>query len=56
MDKKEIKLNLENVRAEVLYHTYQNVGVNTLLVSFNQKRRVLSTLDGYREVRHVANH
>jgi len=56
MDKKEIKLKLENVKAEILYHTYQNVDVNTLLVSFNQKRRVLSTLDGYREVRHIANH
>jgi len=56
MEKKEIDLTLENVRAEVLYHSYQNVDVNTLLVSFKQKRRVLSTLDGYREVRHVANH
>ncbi|MCW4015968.1 MAG: adenosylcobinamide amidohydrolase [Candidatus Bathyarchaeota archaeon] len=56
MKKKEIKLNLENVKAEVLYHKYQNVDVNTLLVSFNQKRRVISTLDGYREVRFVANH
>ena len=56
MNKKEIKLKLENVKAEVLYHTYQNVDVNTLLVSFNEKRRVISTLDGYRKVRFVANH
>lgn len=56
MNRKEIKLKLENVKAEVLYHSYQNVDVNTLLVSFNQKRRVLSTLEGYREVQHVANH
>ena len=56
MNRKEIKLKLENVKAEVLYHSYQNVDVNTLLVSFKQKRRVLSTLDGYREVQHVANH
>ncbi|MFZ7138063.1 MAG: adenosylcobinamide amidohydrolase [archaeon] len=56
MEKKEIKLKLENVRAQVLYHNYQNVDVNTLLVSFNKKRRVLSTLDGYCEVRYVANH
>jgi adenosylcobinamide hydrolase len=56
MKKKEIKLNLKNVKAEVLYHKYQNFDVNTLLVSFNQKRRVISTLDGYREVRFVANH
>lgn len=56
MNKKEIKLKLENVKAEILYHAYQNVDVNTLLVSFNKKRRVLSTLDGYRQVRFVANH
>ena len=56
MKRKEIKIQLDNVKAEVLYHQYQNVDVNTLLVSFNQKRRVLSTLEGYRQVQHVANH
>ena len=55
MQKKEIKLKLENVKAEVLYHKYQNVSVNTLLVSFGKKRRVISTLDGYKEVGFVAN-
>jgi adenosylcobinamide amidohydrolase len=56
MNKKEVKLNLKNVKAEVVYHSYQNVDVNTLLVSFNNKRRIISTLDGYRKVRYVANH
>jgi adenosylcobinamide hydrolase len=55
MNKKEIKLKLENVKAEILYHRYRNVDVNTLLVSFGEKRRLISTLDGYREVRFVAN-
>jgi adenosylcobinamide amidohydrolase len=55
MEKKEIKLSLENVKAEVLYHQFRNVDVNTLLVSFNKKRRLISTLDGYREVSFVAN-
>jgi len=55
MEKKEIKLKLENVKAEVLYHKYRNVDVNTLLVSFKEKRRVISTLSGYNEVRFVAN-
>jgi len=31
MQKREIKLNLENVSTEILYHTYQNFDVNTLL-------------------------
>ena len=56
MNRKEIKLKLENVKAEVLYHSYKNVAVNTLLISFKQKRRVLSTLEGYLEVQYVANH
>ncbi len=55
MEKKEIKLKLENVKAEVLYHKYRNVDVNTLLVSFNEKRRLISTLKGYNKVRFVAN-
>ena len=55
MKKREIRLKLEGVKAEILYHMYQNFDVNTLLVSFGEKRRVLSTWDGYREVSFVAN-
>jgi adenosylcobinamide hydrolase len=55
LEKKEIKLKLENVKAEVLYHKFRNVDVNTLLVSFNEKRRLISTLNGYAEVSFVAN-
>jgi adenosylcobinamide amidohydrolase len=55
MEKKEIKLNLAGVKADVLYHQFRNTNVNTLLVSFDQKRRIISTLDGYRQVRFVAN-
>jgi adenosylcobinamide amidohydrolase len=55
METREIELELEKVKAEVLYHQYRNVDVNTLLVSFNHKRRLISTVDGYREVRYVAN-
>ena len=55
MKKKEIELQIENMKAEVLYHKYRSVDVNTLLVSFGEKRRVISTLDGYRKVSFVAN-
>ena len=55
MEKKEIKLKLENVKAAVLYHKFQNYDVNTLLVSFKEKRRLISTLNGYDKVRFVAN-
>ena len=52
---REIKLKLEDVKAEIVYHTYQGFDVNTLLVSFGEKRRVLSTWDGYKKVGYVAN-
>jgi adenosylcobinamide hydrolase len=55
MDKREIKLELKDVKAEILYHTYQNFNVKTLLVSFRKKRRVLSTREGFKEVTFVAN-
>ena len=55
MKEREIKLKLEDVKAEILYHKFQNFEVNTLLVSFGEKRRILSTWDGYREVNFVAN-
>ena len=55
MKKKEIRLKLEDAKAEILYHTYQNFEVNTLLLSFEEKRRVLSTWDGYKKVNFVAN-
>jgi adenosylcobinamide hydrolase len=55
MKKKEIELQIENIKAEVLYHKYRNFDVNTLLVSFKEKRRIISTLDGYRKVIYVAN-
>jgi adenosylcobinamide hydrolase len=55
MKRMEIKLKLEGVKAEILYHMYQNFEVNTLLVSFGEKRRVLSTWDGFKEVSFVAN-
>jgi adenosylcobinamide amidohydrolase len=53
--RREIKLKLEDVKADIVYHTYQGFDVNTLLVSFGEKRRVLSTWNGYRKVSFVAN-
>ena len=55
MHSREIRLLLENVKAEILYHIYQKYEVNTLLVSFGAKRRVLSTWEGFKIVRFVAN-
>ena len=52
---KQIKLMLPGADARILYHLYHGVKVDTLLVSFAEKRRVLSTLDGYKQVALVGN-
>ncbi|MFW6111275.1 MAG: adenosylcobinamide amidohydrolase, partial [Thermoproteota archaeon] len=51
----KVELSLQGVSAEILYHTYGGFEVNTLLISFREKRRILSTWDGYRKVGFVAN-
>jgi len=54
---KENKLNIElkDIDARVIYHTYDGVELNTTLVSFGEKRKVLSTVDGLKQVKFVAN-
>lgn len=54
---KEKKLNIElkDVTAKVIYHRYTGIVLNSTLVSFQEKRHVLSTVDGLRTVRNVAN-
>jgi adenosylcobinamide amidohydrolase len=55
LSEKKINISLEGVDAKVIYHVYSGFKLNTLMVSFGEKRRVLSTLDGYKEVPYVAN-
>ncbi|MFW6117335.1 MAG: adenosylcobinamide amidohydrolase [Thermoproteota archaeon] len=55
MRRREVKLRLEGIKAHVLYHKFRNFDVNTLLVAFKDKRRILSTMEGYKEVHYVAN-
>lgn len=55
LSEKKINISLNEVDAKVIYHVYKGFKLDTLLVSFGEKRRVLSTLDGYREVPYVAN-
>ena len=55
LNKKKINFTLEKINAKVVYHTYEGFSLNTLVVSFGEKRRVLSTWDGYKEVKFVAN-
>jgi adenosylcobinamide amidohydrolase len=55
LHKKKIDVSLDGVDAKVVYHIYKGYKLNTLLVSFKENRRVLSTLDGYQVVPYVAN-
>jgi adenosylcobinamide amidohydrolase len=55
MDEKKIPLKLNGIEAKIVYHTYEGFDLNTLLVSFGEKRSVLSTLDGFKRVAFVAN-
>ena len=52
---KKLNLQLKEVDARVIYHRYDGIVLNTTLVSFPEKRRVLSTLDGFKQVNNVAN-
>ncbi|MCW4019593.1 MAG: adenosylcobinamide amidohydrolase [Candidatus Bathyarchaeota archaeon] len=55
LSEKKIDISLAGVSAKVVYHIYKGYELNTLVVSFGEKRRVLSTLDGFREVPNIAN-
>jgi len=52
---KAVDVSLNGVKAAIIYHLFKGSEVNTLLVSFGRKRRVLSTLDGFKELCYVAN-
>ncbi len=52
----KLSLSLKGTEAEIMQHTFRGVPVKTLLVKLHEKRRVLSTLEGFREVAFVANH
>ena len=52
---KNLSLALKDVEAKVVYLTYEGFDLNTLLVSFEGKRRVLSTWSGLRETKFVGN-
>ncbi|MCL1970647.1 MAG: adenosylcobinamide amidohydrolase [Candidatus Bathyarchaeota archaeon] len=54
---KETKIDLQfkEANARVVYHKYDSIWHNLTLVSFNERRNVLSTIDGLRRVQHVGN-
>jgi adenosylcobinamide amidohydrolase len=53
---KRIPIALEDgVEVKIVYHTYEGIETNTLLTGFSEKRRTLSTVDGYRKVCYAGN-
>jgi adenosylcobinamide hydrolase len=53
---KIINNTLGFTKAKIRYNTYREHTVKTLLIDFAQKRRVLSTREGFKDVRFLANH
>jgi adenosylcobinamide hydrolase len=52
---KPINTSIDHINARVIYHIYRGYKLNTTLVSFEEKRRVLSTLDGLMKVPYIGN-
>ncbi len=55
MREKEIEIDLEGTRAQIIYHQFQGIEVKTFLASFTKERRCLSTREGFKKVKVVAN-
>jgi len=55
MREKEIEIDLEGTRAQIIYHQFQGIEVKTFLASFAKGRRCLSTREGFKKVKVVAN-
>jgi adenosylcobinamide amidohydrolase len=56
MREKEIEIDLEGTRAQIIYHQFRGIEVKTFLASFAKERRCLSTREGFKEVEVVGNH
>ena len=56
MKERKVEIGLDGVEAKVIYHRLKGFEVKTLLLSLDRPRWVLSTLEGFKEVRFVGNH
>lgn len=55
MKNRKINLDIEDIKAKIIYHHFKNIEIKTFLLSFGNRRRVLSTLEGFKEVKFVGN-
>ena len=56
MREKEIEIDLQGTRAQIIYHQFQGIEVKTFLAFFAKERRCLSTREGFKEVEVVGTH
>ncbi len=56
MKSKKIILDLEGTKAQIVYHRLRETEVKTFLLSFVNKRRILSTSEGFKQIKFVGNH
>jgi adenosylcobinamide amidohydrolase len=55
-NKRKFNLDLDGTKAEIIYHRFKGINVKTFLVSFVCPRRILSTLEGFKQVSFIGNH
>lgn len=55
MECKDIRVGIKGVKGKILHHSFKKIPIKTLLLSFQDKRRVLSTGEGFKEVDAVGN-
>ena len=53
---KEISIDLEETKAQIIYHQFQGMEVKTFLAFFTRERGCLSTREGFKNIKVVANH
>ncbi|RLD93805.1 MAG: hypothetical protein DRI93_04810 [Aquificota bacterium] len=53
--KRNVDIGLEGVRGAIIHHAFNGHPLKTFLVTFETKRKVLSTQDGFKEVKFVGN-
>jgi len=56
MKSKKISLDLKGTEGKIIYHQFEEIAIKTFLVSFADKRKALSTMEGFKEVKFVGNH
>ncbi|MEW6095112.1 MAG: adenosylcobinamide amidohydrolase [bacterium] len=55
MKSRKINLGMKDTKSEIIYHHFGDIEIKTFLISFIDRRRALSTLEGFKEVKFIGN-